>query len=110
MTEERELHMDYHMLAQTLKALADPKRLQIVHMLAREELCAQEILAAFSVSQPTLSHDLALLTASGLVRARPAGRRTYYTLDESALWAFQERLGGLLAGEEMREDSDAILY
>ena len=59
--------MDYTEYARLFKALSDPKRLEIVHMLAGGEPCACKILEEFHITQPTLSHDMKLLTDTGLV-------------------------------------------
>ncbi len=50
-------------LAQTLKALADPTRLQIMQLLYRSEVpvCICDLTGAFRLSQPTLSHHMARL-------------------------------------------------
>ena len=45
----------YTNTAKMLKALSDPKRLKIVDMLSRGELCACVILEEFHITQPTLS-------------------------------------------------------
>ena len=45
--------MDYTEYARLFKALSDPKRLKIVHMLAGGELCACKILEEFHITQPT---------------------------------------------------------
>ena len=57
----------YTETAKILKALSDPKRLRIVDMLSCGELCACQILEAFHVTQPTLSHDMKLLVEAGIV-------------------------------------------
>ena len=53
----------YQDLARFLKALSDPKRLAIVDMLSCGERCACDLLDYFSVTQPTLSHDMVILTS-----------------------------------------------
>ena len=58
--------MTHEELAKVCKALADPKRLQILSMLSQQPLCACKILEAFSITQPTLSHDM-----EAPVRRRP---------------------------------------
>ena len=75
--------MDYTEYARLFKALSDPKRLKIVHMLAGGELCACKILEEFHITQPTLSHDMKLLTAAGLVIPRREGKWTHYRLSET---------------------------
>lgn len=68
------------------KALADVTRLQIIDRLSCEELCACNLLAAFSISQPTLSYHMKILTESGLVKGRKDGAWMRYTLN-AALFA-----------------------
>ena len=63
-----------------LAALGDPIRLGIVELLSRHDrLCVCEIVEAFPVEQPTISHHLRLLRETGLVdvvRPRDIGRIT----------------------------------
>ena len=41
-----------------------------------------DLAQALGVSQPTVSHHLAVLRDANLVRARPEGRQTFYTLNQ----------------------------
>ena len=82
----------YTETAKILKALSDPKRLRIVDMLSCGELCACQILEAFHVTQPTLSHDMKLLVETGIVKDRREGKNIYYSLDEEVIGALQNRL------------------
>ena len=54
-------------LDQTLNALSDPTRRQIVNMLAEKSLSAGEIGKTFEISAPALSRHLRILRRSGLV-------------------------------------------
>lgn len=65
-----------------LKALSDETRLRIVDMLSRGELCACKILEQFSITQPTLSYHMKILTESGLVTGRREGAWMHYSLCE----------------------------
>ncbi|SNB70609.1 ArsR/SmtB family transcription factor [Thermoflexus hugenholtzii] len=67
------------------QALADSRRQQILRLLWGRELCVRDLVQALGLSQPTVSHHLRILQGVGLVRAREAGRRTFYTLDSEAL-------------------------
>ena len=51
-------------------------------MLSCGELCACEILEAFHITQPTLSHDMKVLVDAGLVIDRREGKNTYYSLNQ----------------------------
>lgn len=78
--------------ARILKAIAEPKRLRIMDMLSCGELCACKILEEFRITQPTLSHDMKLLVAAGLVNDRREGKNIYYSLNEEKINALQEIL------------------
>ncbi|MDL2235533.1 metalloregulator ArsR/SmtB family transcription factor [Christensenellaceae bacterium OttesenSCG-928-L17] len=67
------------------KALSDETRLKIVQMLTCEQLCANEILDYFNMTQPSLSYHMKILTGSGLVRAQRRGGFTVYSVDKQTL-------------------------
>jgi ArsR family transcriptional regulator len=69
-------------LALIFKALADPTRVQMLHMLkaATEPICVCDFTAAFDLSQPTVSHHLARLKDAGLVASFKQGVWSFYTL------------------------------
>ena len=75
----------YKDMAVILKAISDPKRLKIVDMLSCGELCACDILTAFHVTQPTLSHDMKVLSSAKVVDTRREGQNIYYSLNREIL-------------------------
>ena len=81
--------------AKVLKAVSDPKRLQIVDMLSCGEMCACKILEAFRITLPTLSHDMRVLIEAGVVTDRREGKNIYYTLNRERLQAVHETLGSI---------------
>jgi ArsR family transcriptional regulator len=64
------------------KALADETRQTILKMLERKEMCVCEILQAFDVSQPTISHHLDILKRAGLIESKRKGQNIYYSLNK----------------------------
>ena len=80
-------------VSKMLKAISDPKRLRIVDMLSCSELCACVILESFRITQPTLSHDMKVLTESGIVLDRREGKNTFYSLNRPALDQMLTTLG-----------------
>ncbi|MBQ9423729.1 MAG: helix-turn-helix transcriptional regulator [Pyramidobacter sp.] len=80
-------------VSKMLKAISDPKRLRIVDMLSCGELCACVILESFRITQPTLSHDMKVLTESGIVLDRREGKNTFYSLNRPALDQMLTTLG-----------------
>ena len=95
--EVNEMEQIYTNTAKMLKAISDPKRLQIVDMLSCGELCACKILEAFHITQPTLSHDMKLLVEAGLVNDRREGKNIYYSLNTETLKGLQVVLDTLFS-------------
>lgn len=95
--EVNEMEQIYTNTAKMLKAISDPKRLQIVDMLSCGELCACKILEAFHITQPTLSHDMKLLVEAGLVNDRREGKNIYYSLNTETLKGLQMVLDTLFS-------------
>lgn len=73
--------------ARLLKALADQTRLRILSLLSRYEgeACVFEIVEAFPLEQPTISHHLRILRDAGLVDCRKKGLWAYYYVKREAL-------------------------
>ncbi len=67
------------------KALADETRQQIMRLCCCRELSVSEIVEKTCVSQPTVSHHLAILREADLVQARSEGKQTYYTLNQDRM-------------------------
>ncbi|MFF7006878.1 ArsR/SmtB family transcription factor [Streptomyces fimicarius] len=84
--------------AELLRALADPLRLRIVCLLARESLCTTHLVEETGARQTNLSNHLRVLRESGVVETEPCGRFTYYRLRPEALADLATFLGGLAEG------------
>jgi ArsR family transcriptional regulator len=61
-----------------IRVLADPLRLQIVTLLAKETLCATHLIEETGAKQTNLSNHLRVLREAGVVDTEPCGRFTYY--------------------------------
>jgi DNA-binding transcriptional ArsR family regulator len=61
-----------------LRAIAAPRRRQILALVRAEELAAGEIAAHFDVSRPAVSQHLNVLKEAGLVSERRDGTRRLY--------------------------------
>jgi DNA-binding transcriptional ArsR family regulator len=61
-----------------LRALAEPRRQEILRLLGDRELASGEIAAFFSVSRPAISQHLQVLKSAGLVVERRQGTRHLY--------------------------------
>lgn len=72
-------------LQQTLKALADPIRREILNLLKGGRLSAGEITSHFSVTAASISRHLSVLKEADLVRDTREGQFIYYELNASVL-------------------------
>jgi len=98
------MNRSYAEYAPAFKAISDETRLKIIDMLFyEEELCACKILEEFSITQPTLSYHMRILTESGFVNARKDGAWMKYTLNKERT---EEVLGFL--SEIMNKDGKTV--
>jgi len=71
--------------AGVFKALADPTRRQILQDLQGGELTAGEIASRFTISAPSVSRHLGVLSNAGLINERRNANRIFYSLVEERL-------------------------
>ncbi|MEU6708174.1 ArsR/SmtB family transcription factor [Streptomyces wuyuanensis] len=71
--------------ADLIRVLADPLRLRIVTLLARETLCTTHLVEETGARQTNLSNHLKVLREAGVVETEPCGRFTYYRLKPEVL-------------------------
>jgi len=98
-------------LDRSLHAIADPTRRRILRALkegpaaAKEHvkvagpgscLCAGDIEERIQLSQPTISHHMAILTKAGLVDATKQGQWRWYRRNEKAIRQVVKALRGKL--------------
>lgn len=67
-------------LEKFFSALGDTTRLKILKLMAGEELCSCEVMAALELTQPTTSHHLGILEHAGLLSSRRTGKWVFYRI------------------------------
>ncbi len=81
-------------LTDSLNAIVDPTRRRILESLKQRGrtslgknagLCAGDIEQRVRLSQPTISHHMAILTKAGLVEAKKQGQWRWYRRNEPAI-------------------------
>jgi ArsR family transcriptional regulator len=81
-------------LDRSLQAIADPTRRRILRVLKERGgcsigkdigLCASDIEERIHLTQPTISHHMAILRKAGLVEARTLGQWMWYRRNEAAM-------------------------
>lgn len=79
----------FERLADSFKALSDPKRLRLLHLLSQkkfvEKLSVSELAEELGISQPNVSHHIKILKAVGLVRCAKKDGCSYYATDTERL-------------------------
>lgn len=77
--------LDPHIIAaaaQMFKALSDPTRLKILHLLSMEECSVGYIAEQLGLTPSAISHQLAYLRTLRLVKHRREGHIIYYSCDD----------------------------
>ena len=85
--------MDADQFQRIAKALADPRRFEILeHIASRAEVGCQRLCGCFPVRQATISHHLKELASAGLVESRRDGQFVYYRVRPSVLDEYMAEL------------------
>ncbi len=84
---------------ETFKALGDPTRREILHILRDGAKTAGEIGSHFPMAGATVSHHLSVLREAGLITDDKRGKYIYYELNLSVLDEITGWLAGLKGGD-----------
>lgn len=76
---------DFLSIQNTLKALSDPTRREILNLLKEKTLSAGEISDKFDISFAAISRHLSVLKEADLIRDERDGKFIYYTINASVL-------------------------
>ena len=69
----------------TLRALSDPTRREILNLLKRGRMAAGDIVERFEVTGASISRHLSVLKDADLIRDKREGKYIYYELNTSVL-------------------------
>lgn len=72
-------------MAETLKAVAHPIRLQIVNILMNGEHSVGELVKKLGTKQSLTSQQLSILKTRGVLKSRRDGNVVYYSLENSGI-------------------------
>jgi len=94
--------------AEAFKALGDPVRWTIVRYMAEQpELAGSVLDEVLSISRPTISYHIRILTQAGLVDVSKRGRSHYYRLRHDALRSVLAELNTLIPGVRLSDSERA---
>jgi DNA-binding transcriptional ArsR family regulator len=86
----------YTLQAEVLKTLSNPRRLEIIHLLADGPREVSRLAEEMGISQPNVSQHLALMRAAGVVEAERDGREVHYRLSDPEIIVACETMRGVL--------------
>ena len=81
------------------KAIADDTRQQIMRACCCNWASVGDLTAQIGVTQPTVSHHLAILREAGLVNVRHEGKQTFYSLNQNRVVACCGQIMAVFAPE-----------
>ncbi len=86
----------FRLQADILKTLSNPKRLELIHVLAEGPREVGRLAEDLGISQPNVSQHLALMRSVGLVEAERDGREVRYRLSDPEIIVACETMRGVL--------------
>ena len=91
-------------MSQTLKAIADPVRRQILELLKTKQYSAGEIADQFELTNATVSYHLKLLKKANLISEHKQKNYIYYELNASVFEEVLTWIYGLGIGGDQDDD------
>jgi ArsR family transcriptional regulator len=95
-------------LERLFRALADPTRLRLINLVAKQEVCVCYFVEVIGVPQPKISRHLAYLRRAGIVAARREGKWMHYKLvmpsDPHAAAILSATVDALRENKELQKD------
>ena len=67
-------------LAELFKVFGDSTRMRILFVLISEEVCVCDLATTLNMTQSAISHQLAILKRSKLIKSRREGKSAFYSL------------------------------
>ncbi len=99
-------------LDQLFRALADPTRLRLIHLMSEQEICVCYFIEVIGAPQPKISRHLAYLRRVELVAARRDGKWMHYRLtvprDPHQASILKTTLAALKENSEMQRDCERL--
>ena len=69
-------------LTEFYKIMGDGTRLRLICALGDGEMCVCDLANVLSMTKSSISHQLAKMKTSGVVKSRREGKEVYYSLDD----------------------------
>jgi DNA-binding transcriptional ArsR family regulator len=96
---------------QLLKALANSRRLEIIHLLRDQEMSVTDIHSMLDLPQANISQHLIVLKESGVVNTRRDGKHIFYKLAHQNIIAASDAIREMLLDRQQKQNlSDVITF
>jgi len=99
-------------LGMLFRALADPTRLRLIHLMSDQEICVCYFIDVIDAPQSKISRHLAYLRRAGIVGARREGKWMHYRLimpeDPHAASILKSTIEVLKQDKEMQKDCERL--
>lgn len=92
--------MQLSRMVQFYKAIADPTRIRILALLAKESLHGQALAGKLGLAPPTITHHAAKLREVGLIQERRNKNTIYFILNKTSLFKDAQAIVTLLSGDK----------
>ncbi|CAN5395808.1 hypothetical protein BH09PAT4_BH09PAT4_00140 [soil metagenome] len=99
----------FQLQEETLKTLANQKRLEIVQLLSHKELTVGDMVDMLGMPQANISQHLSLLRQYRIVATRKDGLRVFYRLTDPRITSIVHELRALLKSQYAHEPDIAHL-
>jgi DNA-binding transcriptional ArsR family regulator len=87
--------VDADLTDEVLRAIAEPRRREIMRLVATSEMAAGEIASTFDVTRTAISQHLTVLRNAGLITERREGTRRLYRARPEGLAGLREFLDAM---------------
>lgn len=72
----------FYQLADLFKLIGDTTRCRILFALDQKEMCVCDLANVLNMTKSSISHQLAVLRRSHIVKPRKSGKEVYYNLED----------------------------
>lgn len=73
---------DIEALSSFFKMIGDPTRIKMMYVMAKGEVCVQDIASVLGMTKSAISHQLSGLRDNSLVKSRREGKNVFYSIDD----------------------------
>ncbi|GAC1414595.1 MAG: metalloregulator ArsR/SmtB family transcription factor [Acidobacteriaceae bacterium] len=95
------------LVARRFRALGEPSRLRVLHLLENGEMTVGDIAAAVEGNQPNVSKHLQVLHETGIVSRRRVGNTVFYSIRDPFVFTIFD-LACRSEAEKSKRESEAL--